>query len=132
VDVQDIRRIETYLRKLFGNEQIRLAPVPRNKNAAEVYIADDKLGELQADEEDEEDYNFTMEFRVGASAELPELNNYLGRKFGNDRLRVVRRARKQDSLEAYLGDEFVGVLFIENGKSGRSCILEIPILGVDL
>ena len=73
-----------------------------------------------------------MEFRVSASADVPALNNYLSEKFGNDQIRVIRRARKQDSLEAYLGDEFIGVLFIENDKANRRCILEIPILAVDL
>lgn len=131
MDVQEIRKVEGYLRRLFDSPQIRVVPRPKG-NAAEVYLAEDKLGDLTADDEDQEDYNLRMEFRASASADLPELNNYLNQKFGNDRIRVVRRAKKQDSLEAYLGDEFIGVLFIEDGKAIRSFILEVPILGIDL
>jgi hypothetical protein len=45
---------------------------------------------------------------------------------------VVARPKKTDSLEAYIGEEFIGVLFIENEKGRRSFILELPILDVDL
>jgi hypothetical protein len=37
-----------------------------------------------------------------------------------------------DSLELYMGEEFIGVLFVENEQGRRSYILELPILDVDL
>jgi hypothetical protein len=37
-----------------------------------------------------------------------------------------------DSLEVYMGEEFIGVLFVENEKGRRSYIFELPILDVDL
>jgi hypothetical protein len=40
--------------------------------------------------------------------------------------------KKRDSLEAYLGDEFIGVLFVDDEKGRRSYILEMPILDMDL
>ncbi|MEJ2433020.1 MAG: DUF3126 family protein [Pseudolabrys sp.] len=66
---------------------------------------------------------------------VPALNTYLRRKrrkFDNDNLRVVVRPKKMDSLELYMGEEFIGVLFVENEKGRRSYILELPILDVDL
>ena len=132
MDVQESRKIEGYLRRLFGNSNIRVVPKPRKDGSADVYLADDKLGEVNPDEEDDEDYNFSMEFRAGESADIPAISNYLGQKFGNDGIRAVRRAKKEDSLEAYLGEEFIGVVFIEGGKTGRSFIFEVPILGIDL
>jgi hypothetical protein len=45
---------------------------------------------------------------------------------------VVVRPKKMDSLELYLGEEFIGVLFVEIEKGRRSYILELPILDVDL
>ena len=45
---------------------------------------------------------------------------------------MVTRPKKTDSLEAYLGDEFLGVLFVENEKGRKSYIFELPILDVDL
>jgi hypothetical protein len=44
----------------------------------------------------------------------------------------VTRPKKMDSLELYMGEEFIGVLFVENEKGRRSYILELPILDVDL
>jgi hypothetical protein len=63
---------------------------------------------------------------------VPALNAYLRRRFDNDQLRVVTRPKKMDSLEVYLGEEFIGVLFVENEKGRRSYIFELPILDVDL
>jgi hypothetical protein len=63
---------------------------------------------------------------------VPTLNAYLRHKFENEGIRVVTRPKKTDSLEAYLGDEFLGVLFLENEKGRKSYIFELPILDVDL
>jgi hypothetical protein len=60
------------------------------------------------------------------------LNAFLRRRFDNDKIRVVMRPKKMDSLEAYIGDEFLGVLFLENEKGRRSYIFELPILDFDL
>jgi len=60
------------------------------------------------------------------------LTAYLRGKFDNENIRVVMRPKKTDSVEAYIGDEFLGVLFAENEKGRRSYIFELPILDVDL
>ena len=44
----------------------------------------------------------------------------------------MARARKTDSLEAYLGEEFIGVVFVDDEKGRGSYILEMPILDMDL
>jgi len=59
VDVQDIRKIEAYLRRLFGNPKIRLVPRPKKDDSVEVYIDDEFIAVISADE-DEGDYNFNM------------------------------------------------------------------------
>jgi hypothetical protein len=63
---------------------------------------------------------------------VPALNAYLRRKFDNENIRVVTRPKKMDSLEVYMGEEFIAVLFVEIEKGRRSYILELPILDVDL
>jgi len=61
VDVQEIRKIETYLRQLFGNARIRVVPRPRKEDSAEVYIGEEFIGVLFVDDEDEDrSYNFQM------------------------------------------------------------------------
>jgi hypothetical protein len=134
LDVQEVRKLDAYLKKLFGNAQLRV--VPRTYDSAEIFAGEDALGELTVDDEEgERSYNFRMVIQLGNDPSIqpvPALTNYLRRRFGNDKLRVVTRPKKTDSLEAYLGDEFIGVLFVENEKGRRSYILELPILDVDL
>ena len=64
--------------------------------------------------------------------EVRKLDAYLKRLFGNQKIRVVPRPKKDDSAEVYIGEEFIAVLFLEIEKGRRSYILELPILDVDL
>jgi hypothetical protein len=136
VDVQQVRKLDAYLKKLFGNARIRVVPRSSKDDPAEVYIGAERLGDLNLDDEDDDlSYNFRMEINLGevdAADQIKRLDAYLKRKFDNESIRVVPRARKTDSLEAYLGDEFIGVLFVDEEKGGRSYILEMPILDMDL
>ena len=64
--------------------------------------------------------------------EVKKLDAYLKRLFGNPRLRVVPRPKKEDSAEVYLGDEFIGVVFIDDEEDERSYNFQMAILGTDL
>ncbi len=134
MNVQEVKKLDAYLRKLFGNPTIRV--VPKGSKNAEVYIGEDDLGELTLDDEDGDlSYNFRMVIQVSNDPSLqpvPVLSAYLRAKFENDNIRVVTRPKKTDSLEAYLGEEFLGVLFVETEKGRKSYIFELPILDVDL
>lgn len=134
LDTQEIRQLDSYLKKLFGNSRIRV--VPGSKEFAEVFSGEDELGELTVDEDEgERSYNFRMIIQIGNDPSIqpvPALNAYLRRRFDNENIRVVVRPKKMDSLELFLGDEFIGVLFVENEKGKRFYILELPILDVDL
>ena len=134
MNVQEIRQLDAYLKKLFGNDAVRV--VPKGGDEAKVYIGEDEIGDLTADEDEgERSYNFRMVILLGADPSIqpvPALNAYLRRRFDNDQLRVVVRPKKMDSLEVYMGEEFIGVLFVENEKGRRSYIFELPILDVDL
>jgi hypothetical protein len=134
VDLIEVKKLDAYLQKLFGNPSIRV--VPKKGDTAEVFIGEDDLGELTMDDEDgDRSFNFRMVIQVSADPSfqpIPALNAYLRGKFDNDKIRVVTRPKKTDSVEAYIGDEFLGVLFAENEKGRRSYIFELPILDVDL
>jgi hypothetical protein len=134
VDVKEVRQLDAYLKKLFGNPNIRV--VPKSDEAAEVFVGDDDAGELTVTEEEgERSYNFRMVIMLGQDPSIqpvPALNAYLRRKFDNENIRVVTRPKKMDSLEVYMGEEFIAVLFVEIEKGRRSYILELPILDVDL
>ena len=134
MNVQEVRQLDAYLKKLFGNPNIRV--VPRGGETAEVFVGEDDLGELTADEDEgERSFNFRMVIQLGQDPTIqpvPALNAYLRHRFDNDKIRVVTRPKKMDSLEVYMDEEFIGVLFVENEKGRRSYILELPILDVDL
>jgi hypothetical protein len=64
--------------------------------------------------------------------EVRKLDAYLKKLFGNARIRVVPRPKKEDSAEVYVGDEFIGVLFVDDEDSERSYNFQMAILGADL
>ncbi|MDR3466486.1 MAG: DUF3126 family protein [Xanthobacteraceae bacterium] len=64
--------------------------------------------------------------------EVRKLDAYLKRLFGNSKMRVVPRPKKDDSAEVYIGEEFVGVLFVDDEDDDRSYQLQIAILESDL
>jgi len=133
VDVQEIRKLGAYLRKLFGNARIRV--VPQNADTADVFIGEERLGKVVVDDEDEErSYNFEVKITLGEAATIKNLKTleaYLRRKFDDERIRVTARARKTDSAEVSVGQEYIGVLFFDEPET-RSCYFEMPILALDL
>ena len=54
------------------------------------------------------------------------------RLFGNARIRVVPRPKKEDSAEVYIGEEFIGVLFLDDEDQDRSYNFQMAILENDL
>lgn len=64
--------------------------------------------------------------------EIRKLDAYLKKLFGNARIRVVPRAKKDDSAEVYVGEEFVGVLFVDDEDDDRSYQFQMAILESDL
>jgi hypothetical protein len=136
VDVREVKKLDAYLRRLFGNARIRV--VPTQADAADVFVGEERIGSLALDEDEEDDdrsYNLEVKITLGdASATAPDikqLDAYLKRKFDSERIRVIPRARKKDSAEVYVGDEYIGVLFFDE-KDARSSYFELPILALDL
>ena len=64
--------------------------------------------------------------------EVRKLDAYLKRVFGNPKIRVVPRPKKDDSAEVYIGEEFIGVLFVDDEDDERSYNFQMAILGSDL
>ena len=136
MDVQEVRKLDAYLKRLFGNSRIRV--VPKEGDSANVFVGEERVGALVLDEDDDDDdrsYNFEMKITLGdASTKAPDikqLDAYLKRKFDNERIRVVARVKKKDSAEVYVGEEYVGVLFFDD-QDARASYFELPILALDL
>jgi hypothetical protein len=64
--------------------------------------------------------------------EIKKLDQYLKRLFNNPRIRVVPRPKKEDSAEVYIGDEFIGVLFVDDEDDDKSYNFQMAILETDL
>jgi hypothetical protein len=61
VDVQEVRKLDAYLKKIFSNARIRVVPRPKKEDSAEVYIGEEFVGVMFVDDEDDErSYNFQM------------------------------------------------------------------------
>jgi Protein of unknown function (DUF3126) len=64
--------------------------------------------------------------------EIRKLEDYMRRLFGNTKLRVVPRPKKDDSAEVYIDEEFIGVMFVDDEEDERSYNFQMAILGADL
>lgn len=61
MDVQEIKKLDTYLKKVFNNPMVRVVPRPKKDDSAEVYVGDEFIGVLFVDDEDDDkSYNFSM------------------------------------------------------------------------
>jgi hypothetical protein len=75
--------------------------------------------------------NFDRRLAVDVK-EVRKLDAYLKRVFGNPKIRVVPRPKKDDSAEVYIGEEFIGVLFVDDEDDDRSFQFQMAILEDDL
>jgi hypothetical protein len=136
VEIEEVSKLDAYLKRLFGNMRIRV--VPNKAEEADVYVGQERIGTLMLDEDDEDDersYNFEMKITLGDAAtgapDIKRLDAYLKRKFDNELIRVVPRFKKKDSVEVYVGQEYIGVVFFDE-KDARSSYFDLPILALDL
>ncbi len=63
---------------------------------------------------------------------MAKVERYLRQTFANHSIRVVGRPKKDDSAEVYIGDEFVGVLFLDDEDGDRSYNFQMAILEADI
>ncbi len=64
--------------------------------------------------------------------EIIKLQKFLQQKFGNRAFDVRPRPKKDDSCEVYIGDEFLGMLYVDDEDGDRSFTFQMAILDVDL
>ena len=64
--------------------------------------------------------------------EIKKIDAYLKRLFSNPRIQVRPRPKKDDSAEVYIGEEFIGVLFVDDEDADRSYNFQMAILETDL
>lgn len=57
--IEELKKIEAYMRRLFDSERISVKARPRKDDSAEVFVGDEFIGVIYRDEDDG-DYNFSM------------------------------------------------------------------------
>ncbi len=65
-------------------------------------------------------------------AEIIKLQKDLQFKFGNRSIDVRPRDKQDDSAEVYVGEEFIGLLYIDDDEGERSYNFSMAILDIDL
>ncbi|MBL8589654.1 MAG: DUF3126 family protein [Methylobacteriaceae bacterium] len=128
MDKTELKKLQEFLRRSFGSPDIRVAPDPKNVERALVQLGERKIGSIDVDDEDG-DRSFAFEMTMPVGREV--LQDYLRKLFENEKLKLVARARKTDSVELVNGEEFLGVISADD-KAGRSWTLQIAILDFDL
>ena len=135
VDVAEIKKLDSYLKRLFGSPRIRVVPRPQRDDYAEVLLGEEPFGRIIVDDEDDErSYNFEKSITL-PDAKVSKLDNetvakvnvYLKQQLGA-KFVVHKRPTKTDSADLHAGDEFVGVVFVDDG----GVALEMAILEQDL
>ena len=128
MDKAELAKLRAHLRRSFGCDDINVQPHSRKKDAGEVTLGEAKLGEIVVDEEDG-DRSFFFEMKV--PVERAELQSFLRKRFGNDKLTIAARMKKTDSVELNNGPDHIGVLTVDDAKA-KSYTLEMAILDIDL
>jgi len=135
VDVAEIKKLDSYLKRLFGSPRIRVVPRPQRDDYAEVLLGEEPFGRILVDDDEgERSYNFEKSITLPDSRvtkldneTVAKVNLYLKKQLG-EKFVVRKRPTKTDSADLHAGDEFVGVVFADDG----GLALEMAILEQDL
>jgi hypothetical protein len=128
MDKTELRKLQAFVRKSFGNEGLRVNLDPKNTEAASVTLGERAIAKITVDDEDG-DRSFALEMKIPVGREV--LQEYLRRLFECETLKIVSRGRKQDSVELNNGEDFLGVISADDAK-GSSYTLQIAVLDFDL
>ena len=128
MDKVELRKLQEFLRKTLGNQGIKVTPGKINPDNADVHLGERRIGVITLDDEDG-DRSFAFEMKI--PVERPVLQDYLRRLFETDKLKIVPRGRKNDSVELTSGEDFIGVISADDPKA-KSFTLQMAILDIDL
>ena len=65
-------------------------------------------------------------------SELAKIERFMRRTFANHSIKIQPRPKKTDSAEVYVGEEFIGVLYVDARQGDRSFNFQMAILAEDL
>ena len=128
MEKNELHQLQAFLRQSFANVAMRVTPNPKKPELANVALGERVLGTIEVDDEDgDRSFAFAMKVPV----ERPALESYLRLLFENDKLKIIARAKKTDSVELLNDGEFLGIVSADDPK-GKSYTLQMAILDMDL
>ncbi len=96
MDKSELQKRRRFLRRSFGNDEIRVTLDPKNTENAAAYLGERQNRDNFCGRRGRRSFiRFRNENSVGGKF----LQSYLRKLFENDRLSIVARARKTDSVE---------------------------------
>jgi hypothetical protein len=128
LDKLELRKLQAFLCASFGNDSLRVVPAKKSPDDAEVHLGERSIASIVVDDEDG-DRSFAMAMKIPVERDV--LEDYLRRLFENDKLRIVARPKKEDSVELNSGDDYLGIISADDPK-GSSYTLQVAILDFDL
>ena len=128
MEKSELDQVQNYLRRLFRNPEIRLAPRAQRPDMAEFYIGSEQQGIVTLDTEDG-DRSYNLQINV-PETDLQRAAAFLRKLLGHPDIKVMGRPKKKDSAEVYIGEEFIAVLFLED--NGKAFSFQMAILDTDL
>ena len=129
----ELSKLQSYLRKVYGNRAIVVRPRPQKRDQADLFVDDTALASIVVDDEDgDRSYQLSWEINEKPQplvvAELARLQTYLREKLGSKTLTVKSRGKLKDSAEVFVGDESYAIITADK----TSYQFQMAILDIDL
>ena len=126
----EIQSLTAYLGKLFSEKELIVLQHPEDDEQALVAIGQSFFARIDRDEDEGElSFNFSKDI---PDQPHDELNEYFKTIFNCVTVEVRKRSKKQDSAEIYKGEEFLGVLYDDEGSEEGMQVFNMAILDIDL
>ncbi len=128
MDKAELKKLQGFLQQALSNQTIKVAPGKRDPDCADVHLGQRQIGSISVDDEDG-DRSFAFEMNIPVGREV--LQDYLRKLFETDKLKIVPRGKKNDSVELNNGEDFIGVISADDPKC-KTYTLQMAILDFDL
>ncbi|MEL6946347.1 MAG: DUF3126 family protein [Pseudomonadota bacterium] len=126
----ELDSLTTYLAGVFSNRELMVIQHPEDDDQALVAIGQSFFARIERDEDEGElSYNLTKEI---PDQPFDELKEHMKTVLNSPAIDVRKRGKKTDSTEVYKGDEFLGLLYDDDGNEEGMQVFNMAILDIDL
>lgn len=133
----ELSKLQSYLRKVYGNRAIAVRPRPQKKDQADMFVGEKPLASIVVDDEDgDRSYQLSWEIKEPPQkldvSELVRLQTFLRERLGCKTLSVRARGKLKDSAEVFVGEESYAIITAEKSSyQFQMAILDIDLEDVD-